>query len=99
MASSGAEGGHTACDDDTCERPTHLPANSVVVADKCPDHGKHTGNTADICTLSCKPDFYSYASSRPYTCAPDSKISAAYQGGAITCTGELIDVWDVGLGV
>jgi hypothetical protein len=89
VARSKAEGGHTACDDDTCERPTNLPANSVVVASKCLDHGKHTGAVADTCTLSCKPGFFSSASSSPFTCAPDGKAStASYQGGAITCTGE-----------
>ena len=96
MGSQDAKGGHTACDDATCERPTHLPANSIVVAGKCPDHGTHTGSTADTCTLTCLPGFYSSASSRPFTCAPDSKASAAYQGGAITCTGALLDVWEVG---
>ena len=88
---STAEGGHTACDDDACERPTNLPANSMFVPSKCPDHGKHTGKVADSCTLSCKGGFFSIASSTPYKCAPDSDATtASYQGGAITCKGECI---------
>ena len=99
-AGSEADGGHTACDDDTCERPTHLPANSAAVAGKCPDQGKHTGMAADTCTLTCKPGFFSSAARRPFTCAPDGTAStASYQGGAITCTGELLDIWDVEFGV
>ena len=91
VSRSAAEGGHKACDDDTCERPTDLPANSAIVPGKCPEHGKHTGDVADTCTLTCKSGFFSSASTSPFTCAPDGKKStASYQGGAITCRGELI---------
>ena len=69
-----AEGPHTTCDDNTCEKPTELPSNSVVVDDECPDRGKHTG-TPDTCTLTCKPGFYSSASNRPCTCAIDGIIA------------------------
>ena len=88
VSGSLAEGGHTACDDDTCERPTELPANSEVVPSKCPDHGKHTGAVADTCAVECKPGFFSSSASTAFTCALDGKAStASYQGGAITCTG------------
>ena len=91
-------GPHTACGDDTCGKPTQLPPNSVVVDEKCPDPGKHTGSTPDTCTLSCKPGFYSSASRRPCTCRPDGKTStASYQDCLITCTGGLRDVCYVGL--
>ena len=96
-AGSKGEGGHKACEADTCERPTSLPANSVVVSDKCPEHGKQkemlgtaTVKAASTCTLSCKVGFYSSAASTPFTCLPDGKsTTASYQGGAITCTGGL----------
>ena len=90
VSGSNAAGGHKACDDDTCERPTNLPANSVVVTSKCNEHGKHTGAVADTCALSCKLGFFSSGSSRPFTCMADGQAStASYQGGAITCTGGL----------
>ena len=88
---SESKGGHTACDDDTCERPTRLPANAVLVVSKCPAHGKHgaAGDAADTCTLACAAGFYSTGSSTPFTCAADGAAStASYQGGAITCRGE-----------
>ena len=92
-AGSDAEGAHTACDDNTCAKPTQLPANSMVVEGKCPSSGRHTGSTPDTCTLSCKPGFYSSGSSRPCTCAPDgTALTASYQGCDIECTGELLDV-------
>ena len=86
---SKADGGHKACDDDTCELPTELPANSMLVLSQCPDHGKHASkNGADTCLLSCKPGFYSSSTQAPFKCAPDGKSTkASYQGGAITCTG------------
>ena len=83
-------GGHKACDDDTCELPTVLPTNSMLVFSKCPKHGKQhsSQNPADTCTLSCKPGFYSSSSETPFKCAPDGKTTkASYQGGVITCTG------------
>ena len=96
-AGSTGAGGHKACEADTCERPTSLPANSVVVSDKCPEHGKQkemlgtaTVKAASTCTLSCAAGFYSSATSSPFTCLPDGKsTTASYQGGAITCTGAL----------
>ena len=86
---SKADGGHKACDDDTCELPTELPANSMLVLSQCPDHGKHASkNGADTCLLSCKPGFYSSSTQAPFKCAPDGESTkASYQGGAITCTG------------
>ena len=92
-------GPHTACNDNTCEKPTRLPPNSVVVDAECPDPGSHIGNTPDTCRLSCKSGFYAKpASSQPCTCAPDGKAStASYQGCVIVCTGELLDVCYVGL--
>ena len=91
-AGSNGEGGHKACDDDTCERPTTLPVNSVVDGSKCPDNGKQQVST---CTLVCKAGFYSSASSAPFTCLADDKsTTASYQGGKITCTGEsILLVW------
>ena len=92
VAGSNGEGGHKACDDDTCERPTSLPANSVLVGSKCPEHGKQqrgTWQAASNCTLSCATGFYSSASSTPFKCLPDGEsTTASYQGGKITCTGE-----------
>ena len=88
MVSSPATGGHRTCNEATCKRPTNLPANSAVIAWKCPDHGKHTGMMPDTCTLTCKPGFYSSASSHPFTCTKHGERSAAYQRGSITCTGE-----------
>ena len=91
VSGSLAEGGHTACDDDTCERLTDLPANSEVDTSKCADHGRHNGAVADTCALVCKPGFFSSSVNAAFTCAPDSKAStASYQGGAITCTGALV---------
>ena len=97
-AGSKGEGGHKACDDDTCERPTSLPANSVVVGSKCPQHGKQqdgTAQAASTCTLSCQAGFYSSASSTPFKCLADgTSTTASYQGGKITCTGEnVLVVW------
>ena len=102
-AGSKAEGGHTACDDDTCERPTKLPANSVLVDSKCPEHGKQkkTSGTvisqnASTCTLSCKDGFYSSGVIKSFTCLADNELTtASYQGGTITCTGECVSVIDV----
>ena len=90
MVSSKAEGAHRACDGATCERPTHLPANSAVVPWQCPNHGKHTGKMPDTCTLTCKPGFYSSSLNRRFTCTQDGMGSASYHGGAITCTGEAL---------
>ena len=92
---SKAEGGHKACDDDTCELPTALPANSMLVNSQCPQHGKHVSkNGADTCLLSCKPGFYSSSTKTPFKCAPDGKSTkASYQGGAITCTGLHLARW------
>ena len=98
---SDAEGGHKACDDDTCERPTSLPANSVVGAGaKCPEHGKQkrmrgtvTSQAASTCALSCKEGYYSITVSTPFTCLADDKATtASYQGGKITCAGESVGV-------
>ena len=97
---SDAEGGHKACDDDTCERPTNLPAKSVVLGPKCPEHGKQkrmrgtvTSQEASTCTLSCKGGYYSSAVSTPFTCLADDKATtASYQGGKITCTGVCVCV-------
>ena len=92
---SDADGGHTACDDDTCERPTKLPGNSVVVDSKCPEHGKQkntrgtnaSSQNASTCVLSCKDGFYSSGVNKPFTCLADDDLStASYQGGNITCT-------------
>ena len=102
-AGSNAGGGHTACDDDTCERPTKLPANSVLVDSKCPEHGKQkkTSGTvisqnASTCTLSCKDGFYSSGVIKSFTCLADNELTtASYQGGTITCTGECVSVIDV----
>ena len=99
---SAAEGGHTACDDDTCERPTKLPANSVVLDSKCPDHGKQKSTTgtvgsqnASTCMLSCKDGLYSSGVNKPFTCLADNQLTtASYQGGTITCTGECVDMND-----
>ena len=86
VAGSKADGGHKACDDDKCERPTLLPANSMIVISKCSDRGSQITSN---CSLTCKPGFYSSGTNTPFTCAPDGKAStASYQGGAITCTGE-----------
>ena len=98
VTGSNGEGGHKACDDDTCERPTSLPANSVLVGSKCPEHGKQqrgTWQAASNCTLSCATGFYSSASSTPFKCLPDGEsTTASYQGGQITCTGEhVLLVW------
>ena len=100
QSGANAAGGHTACDDDTCELPQNLPTNSMLVTSQCPDHGRHgtAGHThsnqtshtgADICVLQCKPGFYSSSPViTPFTCAPDGQTTtASYQGGAITCTG------------
>ena len=99
---SNAEGGHTACDGNTCERPTKLPANSVVLDSKCPDHGKQKNTTgtvgsqnASTCMLSCKDGFYSSGVKKPFTCLADDELTtASYQGGTITCTGEYVDMID-----
>ena len=96
---SDADGGHTACDDDTCERPTKLPANSVVVDSNCPDHGKQknthdtdaSSQNASTCVLSCKDGFYSSGVNKPFTClADDDLTTASYQGGNITCAGKCV---------
>ena len=84
---SKAEGGHKACDDDTCERPTLLPANAVVVRSKCPNHGKHK----QTCTLSCTTGFYSSAGTT-LTCSPDGKTTTASYQGKVTCTGMCVYV-------
>jgi len=104
---SDAEGGHTACDDDTCERPTKLPANSVVVDSKCPEHGKQkntrgtdgASQKASTCVLSCKDGFYSSGVNKPFACLADDELTtASYQGGTITCIGEFFSVNDVACG-
>ena len=85
-AGSKAAGGHKACDDATCERPTSLPANAMVVGSQCPGHGKHK----QICMMSCKDGFHSSASNTPFTCAPDGQATtASYQGGNIVCSGAV----------
>ena len=95
-AGSTAEGGHKACDDDTCERPPTLPAKSIVVLSKCPEHGKHTAEDTATCTLSCQAGFYSSATNTPFTCLPDAKsTTASYQGGGITCTGGCAGMFGV----
>ena len=91
-ARSMAAGGHKTCAESTCKRPTSLPRNSELVASKCPDYGRHTRSTPDTCTLACKPGFYAKSySSKPYSCAPDGNtLTASYQGGEITCIGEMV---------
>ena len=84
-AGSKAEGGHKACDADTCDRPTSLPANALVVGSKCPDHGKHK----QTCTLSCKNGFYPSASTT-LTCVPDGNATTASYQGKVTCTGTCV---------
>ena len=100
-AGSDAEGGHKACDDDTCERPTNLPANAVVVGSECPEHGKQvlktafgvTTRKASTCALSCEDGFYSSDVNTPFTCLADGEsTTASFQGGNITCTGECVGV-------
>ena len=89
VSGSNADGGHEACDDGTCARPTHLPANSMVVEEACPERGEH-GNDADAdkCALACKAGFYSVGAGTPFTCAPDGETTtASYQGGTLSCAG------------
>ena len=80
-----------------CERPKSLPANSVLVVSKCPEHGKQqegTSQPASTCALACKNGFHSSADSTPFKCLADGKsTTASYQGGKITCTGGDVVVW------
>ena len=83
-------GGHKACEDDACERPTDLPAHAILVKSQCPDHGKQAATgRADTCVLACEPGYYSSSTETPFECAPNGNTTqASYQGGAITCTGR-----------
>merc|ERR1740130_2463856 len=86
---------NTACDDDVCQHPTTLPANSRVNPDDagaCPSSGTMASASVDNlpsqCTLICSPG-YVPTNVQPYLCKADSATTASYdmdQDGSITCT-------------
>merc|ERR1740130_2618589 len=86
---------NTACDDDVCQHPTTLPANSRVNPDDagaCPSSGTMASASVDNlpsqCTLVCSPGYVS-TNVQPYLCKADSATTASYdmgQDGSITCT-------------